>query len=176
MPSIVLAVGLTIATLVVLDRTVAWLDLGYQAVRGRPNEERVLRRSEFAVPVRTNALGFREPQLPSAKRDGTVRVLCLGDSFTQGYGVREREAYPRRLEALPHDLMIMPGAYSGSVCGRALSGNPGSTIGFERRFNKSFAIADESDFVAAMLRDIPPPPPDATDTRAANLGRTRVLL
>jgi hydroxyacylglutathione hydrolase len=77
----------------------------------------------------------------------------------------------QRLRALPDHLVILPGAFAGSVCGRTLSANPISTIGFERRFNKAFAIDDEATFVAAMLRDIPPPPPNAAATRAANLGR-----
>jgi len=42
----------------------------------------------------------------------------------------------QRLKALPDYLEILPGAYSGSVCGRSLSGKPTSTIGFEKRYNK----------------------------------------
>jgi glyoxylase-like metal-dependent hydrolase (beta-lactamase superfamily II) len=61
-------------------------------------------------------------------------------------------------------------AFAGSVCGRGLSGNPGSTIGFERRFNRGFGIADREAFVEYMLRDIPPPPPHAARVRAENLG------
>ncbi|HJR15232.1 MAG TPA: hypothetical protein VJ808_00135, partial [Gemmatimonadales bacterium] len=64
----------------------------------------------------------------------------------------------------------LPGAFSGSVCGRGLSGNPVSTIGFERRHNKAFGILDREDFVAYMLRDTPPRPPDAARFRAENLG------
>ncbi|TIO48281.1 MAG: MBL fold metallo-hydrolase, partial [Mesorhizobium sp.] len=56
------------------------------------------------------------------------------------------------------------------VCGRSLSGKPTSTIGFERRFNKAFRIEDVDQFIAAMTADIPPPPPDAARTRAANAG------
>lgn len=51
---------------------------------------------------------------------------------------------------------MLPGAYSGSVCGRSLSGKPTSTIGFEKRFNKAFRIDDEEAFVATMIADIPP--------------------
>jgi glyoxylase-like metal-dependent hydrolase (beta-lactamase superfamily II) len=85
-------------------------------------------------------------------------------------GARSLFRSAQRLKGLPDYLPILPGAFAGSVCGRALSGNPTSTIGFERRFNKSFAIDDEMSFVAAMLRDIPPPPPAAAATRAINLG------
>ena len=56
----------------------------------------------------------------------------------------------RRLKELPDHVEVLPGAFSGSVCGRSLSGKPTSTIGFERRFNKAFRIDDEAAFVAAM--------------------------
>ena len=69
---------------------------------------------------------------------------------------------------------MLPGAFSGSVCGRSLSGKPTSTIGFERRFNKAFRIDDEAEFVSAMTADIPPPPPDAARTRAVNAGAAAV--
>jgi glyoxylase-like metal-dependent hydrolase (beta-lactamase superfamily II) len=77
----------------------------------------------------------------------------------------------QKLKALPDHLEILPGAYSGSVCGRSLSGKPTSTIGFERRFNKTFRIDDEVAFVRAMLAEIPPPPPQAAEVRATNAGR-----
>jgi hypothetical protein len=77
----------------------------------------------------------------------------------------------QRLKVLPDYLEILPGAYSGSVCGRSLSGKPMSTIGFEKRFNKAFGIEDERDFVRAMLADIPPAPPQAAEIRAVNSGR-----
>ena len=74
------------------------------------------------------------------------------------------------LKALPEYLEVLPGAYSGSVCGRKLSGKPTSTIGFEKRNNAAFGIEDEAEFVAAMTADIPPPPPEAARTRAINSG------
>jgi hydroxyacylglutathione hydrolase len=77
-----------------------------------------------------------------------------------------------RLKALPDYLEVLPGAYSGSVCGRKLSGKPTSTIGFEKRHNKAFAITDEKEFVAAMLVEIPPPPARAAELRAINSGRS----
>jgi hydroxyacylglutathione hydrolase len=75
---------------------------------------------------------------------------------------------PARLKALPDHLEVLPGAFAGSVCGRGLSGKPLSTIGFERRFNEAFAMADQESFVAFMLANIPPPPPEATAIRARN--------
>lgn len=85
-------------------------------------------------------------------------------------GARALFASIRRLKNLPDHVEVLPGAYSGSVCGRSLSGKPTSTIGFEKRFNKAFRIDDENAFVAAMIADIPPPPPDAARIRALNMG------
>lgn len=60
----------------------------------------MLVQAEFSVRVRTNALGFREPRLPGPKPAATVRIVALGDSFTQGYGVEEDESFPSRLEEI----------------------------------------------------------------------------
>jgi glyoxylase-like metal-dependent hydrolase (beta-lactamase superfamily II) len=77
----------------------------------------------------------------------------------------------KRLRSLPDHVEVFPGAFAGSVCGRGLSGKVSSTIGFERRFNRAFALTDRAAFIDLMLRDIPPPPPNAAETRATNLGR-----
>jgi hydroxyacylglutathione hydrolase len=76
----------------------------------------------------------------------------------------------QKLKVLPDYLEVLPGAFSGSVCGRSLSGKPSSTIGFERRFNHAFGIEDEEEFVRHMLENIPSPPADAAKIRAINLG------
>lgn len=76
----------------------------------------------------------------------------------------------QRLKSLPDYLEVLPGAYSGSVCGRSLSGKPISTIGFEKRHNKAFRIGDEREFVRTMLADVPPAPPQAAHLRAVNSG------
>ena len=85
-------------------------------------------------------------------------------------GARALFESAQRLRALADEVAVLPGAFSGSVCGRSLSGNPVSTIGFERRYNKAFGILDRDAFVAYMLRDTPPRPPDAALVRAENLG------
>src|SRR5262245_20284626 len=88
----------TLLRLVALDRAIAFFDLAYIPTRGRRNDVRRIERAEFSVDVRLNGLGFREPRLPSPKPPGVLRIVALGDSFTQGYGVEEYEAWPRRLE------------------------------------------------------------------------------
>jgi hydroxyacylglutathione hydrolase len=106
----------------------------------------------------------------------TGHTLMVGDlgrtelASSAEDGARALFSSIRRLKELPDHVEVLPGAFSGSVCGRSLSGKPTSTIGFERRFNKAFRIEDEAAFVATMTADIPPPPPDAARTRALNAG------
>jgi hydroxyacylglutathione hydrolase len=73
-----------------------------------------------------------------------------------------------RLLTLPDHLLLYPSHYSGSVCGRGLSGNPASTIGFERRHNKAVQFDSEEAFVEALVRDIPPAPEHQAEIVAAN--------
>jgi glyoxylase-like metal-dependent hydrolase (beta-lactamase superfamily II) len=111
----------------------------------------------------------------------TGHTLMVGDMGRTELAASAREGAAalfdsaRRLRELHDHVLVLPGAFSGSVCGRSLSGNPVSTIGFERRNNRAFANADREEFIELMLRDIPPPPPGAATTRAVNLGVERVL-
>jgi len=73
-----------------------------------------------------------------------------------------------RLLSLPDHLTLYPAHYSGSVCGRGLSANPSSTIGFERRHNRALAFGSEDAFVAALVQDVPPAPPQQAEIIAAN--------
>jgi hydroxyacylglutathione hydrolase len=106
----------------------------------------------------------------------TGHTLMVGDlgrtelATSAEAGARSLFHSIQRLKALPDYLEVLPGAYSGSVCGRSLSGKPISTIGFEKRHNKAFRIGDENAFLDFMLADIPPPPPQAAQIRAANSG------
>ncbi len=106
----------------------------------------------------------------------TGHTLMVGDlgrtelASSAEEGARHLYASVEKLRALADHLVILPGAYSGSVCGRGLSGNPVSTLGFERRFNTAFAIGTEEAFVEHMLQHIPPRPPQADTIRSKNLG------
>jgi hydroxyacylglutathione hydrolase len=108
----------------------------------------------------------------------TGHTLMVGDlgrtelASSAEDGARALFSSVRRLKQLPDHVEVLPGAFSGSVCGRSLSGKPSSTIGFEKRFNKAFSIGDEEAFVAAMTADVPPPPPEAARMRALNAGAT----
>ena len=52
---------------------------------------------EFDVAVQVNSLGYRQAEFDPVKAD-QLRIVALGDSFTFGDGVEERDAWPRALE------------------------------------------------------------------------------
>lgn len=60
----------------------------------------------FMHSAEINDLGFRG-QLPAPELDGDggLRVVCLGDSFTFGWGVEDADTYPVQLEAALQDLL-----------------------------------------------------------------------
>jgi glyoxylase-like metal-dependent hydrolase (beta-lactamase superfamily II) len=74
----------------------------------------------------------------------------------------------QRLLELPDHVVLYPSHYGGSVCGRGLSGNPVSSIGFERAHNPMLAIADADAFAAALLAEAPPRPAGQDEIVAAN--------
>jgi glyoxylase-like metal-dependent hydrolase (beta-lactamase superfamily II) len=73
-----------------------------------------------------------------------------------------------RLLPLPDHLVLYPSHYSGSVCGRGLSANPISSVGFERRHNEALQLGSEDAFVSALTQDIPPAPEQQAAIVAAN--------
>ena len=83
---------------------------------------------------------------------------------------RARELFRsiQRLLELPDHVLVYPSHFGGSVCGRALSANPFSSIGFERSHNEALAHADEEAFARALLVDLPPAPVDQMAIVAAN--------
>lgn len=76
----------------------------------------------------------------------------------------------QKLMKLDDYIAVFPGAFSGSVCGRGLSGNPTSTIGFERKFNRALQFTDKQKFVQYMTEDVPPRPKNFLKKRTINQG------
>jgi len=74
----------------------------------------------------------------------------------------------KRLLALPDHVVVYPSHYAGSVCGRGLSGNPVSSIGFERAHNPLLAMADADAFADALVAEMPPTPAEQERIVAAN--------
>jgi hydroxyacylglutathione hydrolase len=73
-----------------------------------------------------------------------------------------------RLLDLADGVVVLPSHYGGSVCGRGLSGNPLSSIGFERAHNPMLEFGAAGPFADALLADMPKPPEDQARIVAEN--------
>ncbi len=96
---------------------------------------------------------------------GRPDLHVAGDAHGQA---RLLHASLRRLLELPDYVVLYPSHYAGSVCGRGLSGNPVSSIGFERAHNPLLALADPDTFADALLTEMPPRPAEQERIVAAN--------
>jgi glyoxylase-like metal-dependent hydrolase (beta-lactamase superfamily II)/rhodanese-related sulfurtransferase len=99
-------------------------------------------------------------------------LLLTGDSLFVGdvarpdlaveaeEGARSLHATLQRLLGLDDFVEVWPGHIGGSLCGGAgMSEKPGSTLGFERRFNPLLRI-DEDAFVRRLTSSLAPQPPN----------------
>jgi hydroxyacylglutathione hydrolase len=73
-----------------------------------------------------------------------------------------------KLLELPDHVVLLPSHYGGSVCGRGLSANPFSSLGFERSHNPLLSLTDADEFADALLADVPPRPAEHERIVAAN--------
>jgi hydroxyacylglutathione hydrolase len=92
----------------------------------------------------------------------TGDTLFVGDVGRPDFGGEEaaRNLYTslERLMTLPDYIEVYPAHISGSPCGRAMSGKPSSTIGFERRHNAALQARDRDSFVRSIYEGLPPKP------------------
>jgi rhodanese-related sulfurtransferase len=66
----------------------------------------------------------------------------------------------RRLVELGDGVEVYPGHVAGSLCGKAMSSKASTTIGFERRFNRSLVEENAAAFVAESAGITAPRPPN----------------
>jgi lysophospholipase L1-like esterase len=89
----------------------------------------VAARAPFAVELRFNSLRDRDVEF-GPRREGVRRVMVLGDSFTEGQGVKTADAYPRVLERLLN--ADEPGRWEVLSCGRRGENFPELYEGFQK--------------------------------------------
>ena len=103
---------------------------------------------------------------------GVGRPDLLGSGAERGLAESLYDSLHGRLLTLPDHLEVFPAHFGGAACGKGLSGKPGSTIGFERRFNPALQFGQRDEFVRFVLADLPPQPPQFAENRRINLGLT----
>lgn len=93
-----------------------------------------------------------------------------GDTNTALFAGQLYDSLFGKLLKLDDVVEIYPSHFAGSICGRAMSGKPSSTIGFERRFNSALQHTDRESFIAFVQKDQTPAPLEFTTIRQANLN------
>lgn len=93
-----------------------------------------------------------------------------GDANTALFAGQLYDSLFGKLLTLEDTVEIYPSHFAGSICGRAMSGKPSSTIGFERRFNPALQHTDREAFIAFVQKDQTPAPPEFATIRQANLN------
>jgi hydroxyacylglutathione hydrolase len=80
------------------------------------------------------------------------------------------DSLQRAILPLDDSVEVYPAHGGGSLCGRAMSSKPGSTIGFERRFNPSLRARSRDEFVDMLMAGLPPKPPSFETIVGKNQG------
>jgi GDSL-like Lipase/Acylhydrolase family len=62
----------------------------------RPNTQAQL----MGVDVKINSKGLREREIPYDRTPSVLRIVMLGDSFTEGWGVPLEQTFPKRIEGI----------------------------------------------------------------------------
>jgi glyoxylase-like metal-dependent hydrolase (beta-lactamase superfamily II) len=101
---------------------------------------------------------------------GVGRPDLLGPGTEATLAEQLHDSLFGKLLTLPDHIEIFPAHFSGAACGKGLSGKPGSTIGFERRFNPALQLGSKAEFVRFVLADLPPEPAEFALNRRKNLG------
>ncbi|HEY6219636.1 MAG TPA: MBL fold metallo-hydrolase [Gemmatimonadaceae bacterium] len=101
---------------------------------------------------------------------GVGRPDLLGEGAETGLAEELYDSLYGKLLKLPDHIEVFPSHFGGAACGKGLSGKPGSTIGFERRFNPALQFTSRADFVRFVLADLPTQPEGFTKNRRRNLA------
>jgi glyoxylase-like metal-dependent hydrolase (beta-lactamase superfamily II) len=145
------------------------VDLGNTVVRALATPGHAPAHNAYVVADRRR--GTDEPWLVFTGDSLLVGDVGRPDLHAGGdpeQAAQELYASIRRLLELPDHVLVYPSHYGGSVCGRGLSGNPFSSIGFERRHNGALAHSDAASFAEALLVDLPPAPASQREIVDAN--------
>ena len=85
-----------------------------------PNTAKHYPQKEFDYEIRTNSLGFRDIEHPVSKPPGELRIMAIGDSFTEGWGVSFEQTWLNQLgrrlntEHVRNRFRMISGGVSGS--------------------------------------------------------------
>jgi glyoxylase-like metal-dependent hydrolase (beta-lactamase superfamily II)/rhodanese-related sulfurtransferase len=102
--------------------------------------------------------------------------LFVGDVARPDLAVGAREGAEglfhslQRLMELADGVEVFPGHVAGSLCGKAMSSKPSTTIGFERKFNPALRFTEVDAFIADAASIAAPKPPNLARIVELNRG------
>jgi glyoxylase-like metal-dependent hydrolase (beta-lactamase superfamily II) len=100
---------------------------------------------------------------------GVGRPDLMGAGSETALAEQLYESLYGKLLKLADHIEVYPAHFGGAACGKGLSGKPGTTIGFERRFNPALQFRSQAEFVKFVLADLPPQPEVFAENRRRNL-------
>ncbi len=81
----------------------------------------------------------------------------------------------RKLESYPDETEIRPAHGAGSLCGKALSANPSSTLGEQRKTNRYLKKIPESDWIDDLMSEMPQAPKYFARMKKINITGAKIL-
>jgi glyoxylase-like metal-dependent hydrolase (beta-lactamase superfamily II) len=101
------------------------------------------------------------------------RPDLYGEGRAEDFASQLYDSLFGKLLRLDDQVEVWPAHFLGSACGRAMSGKPASTIGFERRWNAALRHRSRAEFVRRLLEALPPAPAEYESIRQFNRGLVR---
>jgi lysophospholipase L1-like esterase len=95
-----ISVAAFVVSMVIVDRIVGLVATPRQQVAHPPHHREQRTTSEYSYESRTNSQGLRSAEIPLAKPAGEFRAVAVGDSYTEGFGVRAEDTFCAVLERL----------------------------------------------------------------------------
>ncbi len=93
-----------------------------------------------------SAQGMRNPEVEMTKPDGVYRILVVGDSVAFGWGIAERDSFPRVLER-----MLTASSFRGGHVEVVNAGHPGWGVVEYYNFLKEAGLAFDPDLVVVTF-------------------------
>ena len=110
-----------------------------------PNAVDSYQQPEFDHEIRTNSLGFRDIEHPVTKPPGELRIVAIGDSFTEGQGASFEKTWLNQLGRM------LSGEHTGKdfrmICGGVAGSDP--FFGYRSLVDK--LLVYEPDFVLLVV-------------------------
>lgn len=106
--------------------------------------------TEFTTQYATNSFGMRNPEIEQFPKDSVTRILCFGDSFTEGDGATNGFSYPRQLEKI---LNAAQNGHPYEVINIGINGS--DIIYIEKLFTElAFSLKPKNVLIAINITDV----------------------